>query len=460
MLLPKPIEMVLRKLVVLTIVTSLAAATAAQEVTRTNNRNRFSDKEKQRQEDEVFAQLRHDFSSDAALVVAWNQTAYDLVFADDQFDTFKGHRAFAMMHLAIHDALNAVVPLYQQYAYRDKDFSAHPLAAAAQAAHDVLLSQYPGAQARLDAELANWLSRIPDGFSKRRGITLGRQSATAILALREGDGWDFQGTYTFSDEIGAYQTTPPWNGFVVQPGFRFARPFGLRAPDQFRPAPPPHLDSPKYAAAYNEVKDFGRVDSSVRSLDQTRYAVWWMEFAEASVNRLARRLVTQRQTHLWRAARMFALLNMGLFDGYIAVWDSKYEYNHWRPYTAIREAARDGNRATEADSNWEPLRRTPPHPEYLSAHSTGCAATFEALKQTFGDHVSFTMETTTAPPEMPTRSFHSFRSAAAECADSRVRLGWHFRYATDRGLTLGRAVAEWLNENHLEFRGGFRRRGK
>ena len=135
------------------------------------------------------------------------------------------------------------------------------------------------------------------------------------------------------------------------------------------------------------------------------------------------------------------------------ILDSKYEYNHWRPYTAIREAALDGNPATAADPNWEPLRTTPPHPDYVSAHSTVCGASFEVFKRTFGDNVSFTMETTTAPPEMPTRSFGSFSAAAAECADSRVRLGWHFRYATNRGLALGRAVAEWLEENHLEFRG-------
>jgi hypothetical protein len=451
----KILVQVSRKIMLLTVAVFLAAAATAQEASQTSLDGRFSDHEKRLQEDTAFAQLQHVFFLDPALAVAWNQAVYEIAFADDQFFTFKGHRAQAMMHIAMHDALNAVIPLYRQFAYRGNDFFAHPIAAAAQAAHDVVLSQYPGERARLGAELANWLSRIPDGPLKTRGITLGKLSAAAILALRTGDGWDFQGTYTFSSELGAYQTTPPWNGFVFQPGFRFAKPFGLRAPDQFRPAPPPALDSARYAAAYNEVKDFGRVDSLVRTLDQTLYAVWWMEGPEASVNRLARQLVTQRGTHLWRAARMFALLNMSHFDGYVATWDSKYEHNRWRPYTAIREADRDGNPATEADSNWEPLRTTPPHPEYVSALSAGCGATFEILKRTFGDHVSFTMETTTAPPEMPTRSFRSFSAAAAECADSRVRLGWHFRYATNGGLALGRSVAGWLEENHLEFRLGF-----
>lgn len=453
MRLRKIVVLVLRKIVVSTIAAALATAVAAQEVTYASLNQRFSDQENQQHEDAAFAQLQHAFFLDPALVVAWNRTVNEIAFAEDQFFTFKGVRAHAMMHVAIHDALNAVIPVYRRFAYRGSDFFAHPIAAAVQAAHDVVLSQYPGEQARVDAELANWLARIPNGSHKARGITLGRQSAAAILALRTGDGWDFQGTYASSSGLGAYQTTPPWNGFVLQPGFRFAKPFGLRGPDQFRPAPPPELDSRRYAVAFNEVKEFGRADSLVRTLDQTRYAVWWMEFTEGSMNRLARQLVTQRQTNLWRAARVFALLNMSMFDGYVANFDSKYEYNHWRPYTAIREAARDGNPATVGDSNWEPLRTTPPHPEYASAHSTVCGSSFEVLKRTFGDHVSFTMQTTTAPPEMPTRSFGSFSAAAAECGDSRVRLGWHFRYATNRGLALGRAVAGWLEENHLESRG-------
>ena len=389
---------------------------------------------------------------DPSLVVSWNQTINDIGFADP-FAFIKPIRAHVMMHIAMHDALNAVIPLYRQYAYRGHDPGAHPIAAAAQAARDVGISQYPDQQARLDAELARWLSAIPDTPHKSRGIAVGRQSAAAILALRVNDGWDYQGTYTFSNEPGAYQTTPPWNGFVLQPGFRYAKPFGLRSPDQFRPGPPPRLDSAQYAAAFNEVKDFGRVDSVVRTPDQTLYAVWWLEFAETSVNRLARQLATQRSTHLWQASRMFALLNMSLYDGYVAVFDSKYEYNHWRPYTAIRQAALDGNPATAADPNWESLRPAPPFPDYVSGHAAGNRGNDGYPGADVWRQRAVYDGTTTAPAEMPTRSFRSFSSAAAECADSRVRVGFHFRYATDRGLTLGRAVAGWLDERLLVFRG-------
>jgi len=390
-----------------------------------------------------------DMAGSAAVAVAWNQKAYDIGFAEDQFLTFKGARAHAILHLAQHDALNAIHPVFQPYAFFETEAGADPVAAAAQAARDVLASQYPGAQGEIDALLASQLAQVPDGAAKTAGIALGRRSAAAVLAAREGDGWDFPGTYTFSDEPGDYQTTPPWNGFVLQPGFRFARPFALNAPDQLRPNAPPRLTSVRYAKAYNEVKEVGRADSAVRTSEQTAYAVWWMEFAEGFQNRLARRLVIERHTHLWTAARMFAQLNMGLFDAYLAVWDAKFAYNHWRPYTAIREAGHDGNKDTVPVPTWEPLRPTPPFPEYVSAHSAVCASSFEILKRTFGNRSRFTMDSTTAPPEMPTRSFTSFTAAAEECADSRVRLGFHFRYATDQGLRLGRRVARHVLAEHL-----------
>ncbi len=387
---------------------------------------------------------------DGSAAIAWNELAYQLAFAEDKFLTFKGHRAFALMHLAMHDALNAIHSVYGRYAYSgDHVPGADPIAAAVQAAYEVLLSQYPGAKAALDAELGRWLDGVNGGPPRARGIELGRSTAMAILAKRQKDGWDVAGNYTFQSEPGQYQTTPDWNGFVLQPGFRHAKPFALVAPSQFRPPPPPDLASQLYTSALNEVKDVGAASSASRTAEQTAYAIWWMEFAEGSVNRLARELLAEEHTNLWVASRLFAHLNMALFDVYVAVWDAKYEYNHWRPYTAVRQAASDGNAATVPDATWEPLRPTPPFPEYVSAHAAGCAVAFDLMRRVFGENTSFAMRTVTAPPDMPTRSFGSFTAAAAECADSRVRLGWHFRYATDAGATLGRQVAAHVASTSL-----------
>ena len=383
------------------------------------------------------------------VVLAWNERAYEMAYAEDQFFTFKGHRALSMMHLAVHDALNAIEPRYERYACAAEDTAAHPVVAAAQAAYEVLVSQYPDRRAALQEERAVWLGPVPDGHPKRAGIALGRRCARVIMALREGDAWDLPGTYAFRDEPGRYQTSGSWDGFVLQPGFRLAEPFVLSTPDQFRPPPPPLLGSAAYAAAFDEVKAQGAAGSAVRTDDQTGYAVWWMEFAEGCVNRLARRLAKERHLDLWTANRMLAYLNVALYDGYIAVWDSKYEYDHWRPITAIRNAGEDGNAGTALAAGWEPLRPTPPFPDYVSAHAAACAASFGVLERTFGDRLPFTMETNTAPPDMPIRSFDSFTTAAEECADSRIQLGWHFRYAADEGLALGRRVAAHVLDEAL-----------
>lgn len=412
----------------------------------------------------------------AAVVIAWSQEAYEVGFAEDRFLTFKAHHATAMMHLAMHDAVNAVVPRYQRHAFHGTD----PLAgstpsagstassgatassgettsagaatstevAAAQAAHDVLAARYPDAGDRLDALLAQW-RRIAAPEAAERAAALGRKAAAAVLAAGGGSGWDTPGSHAFRAAPGAYRATDPASSFVLQPGFRSARPFTLDRGDQLRPPPPPPLASREYAAAFAEVKSLGSAEGAARSADATGYAVWWMEFAEGSVTRLARRLAAERELGLAEGARLFALLAGSLFDAYVATWDAKYEYDTWRPSTAIHAAADDGNPATEPDAGWRALRPEPPFPEYTSAHAAGCAAAFAVLADAFGDEATFTMETITAPPGMPSRRFGSFGAAAEECADSRVQLGWHFRFATDAGLALGRAVAVWASTHHL-----------
>ena len=388
----------------------------------------------------------------ADVVVSWNSVAHDLAFAEDQFLTFKGQRTLAMMHLAMHDALNSVVPIYETYAYNSRQNPAHPVAAAAQAAHDVLISQYPNQQPFIAKELARWLEPVPSGALRDRGVATGRAAAAAILSQRYDDRWDSPGTYAFGNEPGRYQTTPPWNGFVAQPGFRSAKPFSLEYAEQFRPLPPPPLASKAYARAFDEVKESGSVNSVRRTEDQTAYAIWWMEFAEGSVNRLARQLVTDRDMRLWPAARLFAHVGVALYDVYIATWDAKFAYDHWRPYTAVRAADADDNRRTEADVTWTSLRPAPPFPEYTSAHAAACAASFSVLEEAFGRRLSFTMETTTAPAGMRKRTFDSFDAAAAECADSRMQLGFHFRYSTDAGLVLGERVARHVLGHALRVR--------
>ena len=383
----------------------------------------------------------------AEVVIAWNELGYQIAYGEDQFLTFKGQRALAMMNLAMHDALNTIAPKYERYAYAGEPRPADAELAAAQSAYVILRSEYPKATARLDSALSAQRNRTAAG-AHASALELGSAAAQAVLKARAGDGWDVAGTYAFESGAGRYQTTPDWKGFVLQPGFRNARPFAIPSAAAFRPAPPPALTDGRYQSAYDEVKMYGAKGSTTRTADQTAYAVWWMEFAEGSVSRLARRLATERAAGLWPAARLFAHLHMAQYDALIATWDAKFEYNHWRPITAIHSAD-DGNAATTADGTWQSLQPAPPFPEYVSAHAADCAASFAILAAMWGNDTRFSMSTITAPPHMPTRSFTSFRAATEECADSRVRLGWHFRYSTDAGLILGERVAAHVLQTQL-----------
>jgi hypothetical protein len=386
-----------------------------------------------------------------SVIVQWNQLTYDIAYAEDQFNTFKGQRAIAMVHLAQHDALNAIVRRFEPYGTRHRVAEADPIAASAQAGREILIAQYPTALAEIDALLTQQLAMCAsDPRARELGIQLGRDSAKTILELRADDGWNVEGTYEFETTPGAYQTTPDWQGFVVHPGLADAKPFFLKSAEQMRPAPPPPLTSVAYARAFREVKEFGSMKSAVRTPDQTAYAVWWMEFSEGLVNRFVRRIAEEQKLGLWKTARLLALMNAALVDTYVAVWNSKYEFNHWRPYTAIRQAADDGNPATHPDPDWNSLRPAPPFPEYVSAHAAGCSCTFTILERELGGGVPVTLDSLAAPPGMPTRTFKSFRAAARECADSRVRIGFHFRYSTDAGRDLGRRIAKYALEHSLE----------
>lgn len=394
--------------------------------------------------------------TNSAVAVAWNQIAVDAAKTYDGIQDFAVNvRGFTMMHLAMHDALNSIHPVYERYAFMGKlEPHAQPAVAAAQAAHDVLVHIYPAQQSTLDSELESSLARIPNGTRKQLGVQLGKDAAAAIISERRSDAWDSVGSYApkSNPRPGDYQFVPPLE-MVFRPGFADAKPFAISDRTQFRGPPPPDLSSSAYASAYNEVKAFGAKNGSSRSQDQTNEALWWYEFAEGIWNRIASVLARQHDLKLYPAARMFALVNMGIADAYVAIWDAKRFYDRWRPYTAIRAGDTDGNQATDPDPTWEPLCVTPPVTEYPSAHAIQSAAAAEMLIAALDtEAISFTTTSRTAPPDRPERSFTSPQAAAAEAADSRVMCGIHFRYATDVGLEQGRALARSILDRKLRPR--------
>jgi hypothetical protein len=384
------------------------------------------------------------------IVLAWNEIAYQAFGGPAYSHSLMASRINAMTHIAIHDALNAIYPKYKTYAFGGHDEKADAIAAAAAAAHAVLVNQVPEKKSFLDSALQQSLVFVQEGDAKTRGIELGKQAAQAIINLRANDGsaHDPIGAIPPSVVPGVYQPVPPFN-FLFAPQWQNIPVFGLASNDQFRVAAPPALSSDAYATAFNEVKTVGKLNSATRTADQLAYARFWYEFSEAGWNRVARTVVSNKKINLLETARLFALVDMALADAYIAGWDSKTHYNFWRPYTAIRNAAGDGNNATAPDAAWEPELPTPPVQDYPSTHSALGSAAATVLARVLGDKTPFTMTSPTAQPAGSARSFTSFSQAANENADSRVMAGIHFRFACVAGLSLGNKIGNWLVDNQL-----------
>jgi hypothetical protein len=354
-------------------------------------------------------------------VITWNNNAAGAALGACLAPTnnpLHESRMYAMMHIAIHDALNAIDRRYRPYVLNTHVRGASPDAAVAAAARGVLvplLQELPppfsdcvtGAKVveGVEAEYAAAIGAIPSGPAKTRGLAVGRAAAAAILQARKADGSDtllFDTAYPQGTEPGEYRFTPG-SDFAFAPGWSDVTPFVLNSSSQFRPGPPYAVTSKQYAKDFNEVKRLGGdgvTTPSARTADQTQVALFWVESSPLRWDRIARTVAIRKGLDLWENARLFGLLNMALADGYIATFDTKYKaYNYWRPVTAIQNADTDGNPGTKADPTWTPLVTTPPIPDYDSGHSAGGGAAAQVLKQFFGtDHVRFESCSYTLPP--------------------------------------------------------------
>jgi len=366
-------------------------------------------------------------------------------------------RMLAMVHGAVFDAVNSVDHNYRPYLVKVGTPRWTSVdAAAAVAAHDVLVALLPTRQAPLDAALTASLASVPDGRAEDAGVTLGHTVAAAMLADRQDDGADDVVSYTPGTDPDDWQPTPP--GFLpaLLPQFATVEPFAIDSPDQFRAAPPPAITSEAFTRAFDEVKAIGAVNSTTRTADQTEIARYWAGPSgtvqpPGHWNRIARTVAASEGNSVAENARLFALLNIGMADANIACWDTKYTYNFVRPVTAIRNAANDGNPATDADTGWTPLLVTPPHPSYGSGHSSVSSAAATVLANFFCDdsiHFSDTAELSAGGATV-TRSFNGFRQAAQEAANSRLYAGIHWSFDNEAGLETGREVGRFVSDRLL-----------
>ena len=399
----------------------------------------------------------------------------------------------AIVHIAIFDAVNAIVQRYQSYTGVQPPRGPVSLdAAVAQAAHDTLAALYPSQAATFDSELANDLAQIKNKNAKANGTDLGQRAAAAILAMRTDDGSEFPeptvGVDYFTSDLAGHWRQDPISLIPLALGAHWGecKPFVILSSDQFRAPAPPAMTSAEYAAAYDEVKNVGGdgvVTPTIRTAEQTFIGTFWAYDGTPSLcapprlyNQITVQIADQKKLSVVDLARLMALVNTAMADTGMSVWESKYYYDFWRPITGIRESdpgtgptgAGDGNPATIGDTSFTPLGApasnltgpnfTPPFPAYPSGHAGFGGALFETLRRFFGtDAIAFTFVSDefngvtkdhngTVRPYMP-RDFSSLSQAEEENGQSRIYLGIHWSFDKTEGITQGENVADYVFEN-------------
>jgi membrane-associated phospholipid phosphatase len=378
-------------------------------------------------------------------------------------------RTAAMMHGAIFDVVNNQTRVdggldflpYQSYL---GDLPTSPGASVVDAvnvaARDVLLALHPASEATIAGAYA---AGYPAGSAPATS-PLGRAAAQAMLRLRVTDGADVTTPYVPEPVPGAWRPTSPGTT-AATPHWGRVTPFWGGSGAAFRPplpggfaGYPELLASQLYVDQVTEVRILGRLDSTVRTPEQTEIGWFWANDLDGTYKPVGHLLqltddITPPDPDLLAEARLFALMSFALADATIVAWDSKYHtgVDLWRPETAIRLAGTDGNVGTVADPDWRPLSATregvhfsPNFPAYVSGHATMAGAWAGILQRYVGtDTWSFTA-TSEDPHVVPgtTRTFASFSQAAIENARSRVYLGVHFQFDADLGLAAGAAVAQ------------------
>ena len=363
---------------------------------------------------------------------------------------FPGEAAVYMgiVHAAIYDAVVAIEGGYRPFAITPPvSPNASVEAAVAAAAHRVLVGRFHDQRFDLDGVYSTYLNGLPDGEAKTNGILVGEDVGLGMLMRRANDGLDSSVPYVQRPPgPGVYEPTvsvPPLGTRMPH-----VMPLALDSVSQFRPDGPPALRSKEYTRDFSEVTSMGRVDSRMRSAEQTAVARFWTDHDIAQWNRNLLRLAEARGLTTIETARMLAMAHVAGGDAMIGCFDAKYHYLSWRPVHAIQRADTDGNPRTLPDPTWQPVLTTPNHPEYPSAHACHTTAIVEALESFFGPgRVDFSLDSLVTGD---TRHYRRFTDIVADVNNARVWAGFHFRYSQEDGARLGRKVARFVTKRFFQ----------
>lgn len=392
------------------------------------------------------------------VILQWNRVLLDTVRTPGLHPaTIMQVRSYAIMHAAMFDAANSVDGTYTPYLTEvPGTVNASIEAAAAQAAHDVLVGLYPTRKAIFDAELANSLLGIEENRALQ-GIRVGQIVAERMLAARANDGWNVAPpAYSLPATAGNWQPTPPTNTPATFTHYPSVIPFGIKSANQFMPGAPPAMTSAQYATDLEEVKQLGALNSSIRTADQTKVAQLWAGVNTPTNflfvwNNVARAVAIERQSTTVEKARLFALINIALHDALQVTFASKFKYGLWRPVTAIRRADEDGNASTTADPAWSSLIGAPPYPSYAGNMAAIGTSQATILALFFGrDDIRF--QHTWEGAGGATRSYAGFNAMANEQERARVYGGIHFTFDNVAGQSVGRNVANYVFQNVMRKR--------
>jgi hypothetical protein len=327
--------------------------------------------------------------------------------------------------------VNPNTSLYQQYQgvkgasyFPSSVLSAHPLYATASIGPS--LAQMTAVTADV-ASLATELTGFGGGSAIANGIALGSATGAAMLEATANDGTGgpkgaildtITHPYTpASNAPGVYQ--PPATRPAMTPTWGSVTPMGMTSPalaalQATIPAPYTATAAGLTSSAYNlqvlqtecegsrtalpanVAATCGAAGFKPESAAEAQAALFWNDPGGTLQPpghwvQIADTVATEQGLSLLRTAQATALVGLALDDAGIGAWGIKYDYNSWRPITAIQDCNNWSPNFTTCDATWSSLIVTPPHPDYLAGHPAFSGAAATALADAIGtDNVTFT----------------------------------------------------------------------